>query len=433
MAFLNKDGVERLWLHIVSKLNKKVDKIEGKGLSTNDYTTEEKEQLATLGTLVGNTTVTTQINEAVANITSDSLGALNKEDYYGLLEKEGAIISAESLDGAGIKPTSYITAIQTGEGDASLENIRPINGWETIKLTHTGRNLISHLDYTPTNGNKATVITEDLIDLTSPATYDYANIPNIHLKGGITYTLYVKWEVYNRAEEATGKTTLRVKFPSNTTVPNDRNAYQNGVYTVLKTYTPVADEKTSLLLNLNYGSSVPACSKTQVMLLEGAYTEDTIPTFEPCNRQILTLDLPDTIYGGSFDWMTGVLTVTHGQTESYANEELPEGWISSTGALTEGAQVIYPLNTPNTIQLTPQQLKALQGVNTVWSDCGDTRAIFNYSLSSSTAANLSEVLPVANGGTGATTAVAARENLLMIVSEIEPTEPVEGTLWFDIS
>lgn len=51
MAFLNKEGVERLWLHIVSKLNKKVDKIEGKGLSTNDYTTEEKEQLATL---VGN-------------------------------------------------------------------------------------------------------------------------------------------------------------------------------------------------------------------------------------------------------------------------------------------------------------------------------------------------------------------------------------------
>ena len=55
MAFLDKSGVERLWLHIISKLNGKVDTVDGKGLSTNDYTTEEKEQLATLSALVGDT------------------------------------------------------------------------------------------------------------------------------------------------------------------------------------------------------------------------------------------------------------------------------------------------------------------------------------------------------------------------------------------
>ena len=52
MAFLDKTGVERLWSHIISKLGEKVDKVEGKGLSTNDYTTEEKENLANLETLV---------------------------------------------------------------------------------------------------------------------------------------------------------------------------------------------------------------------------------------------------------------------------------------------------------------------------------------------------------------------------------------------
>lgn len=45
MAFLNNAGLERLWAHIILKLNRKVDKVEGKGLSTEDYTTEEKNAL----------------------------------------------------------------------------------------------------------------------------------------------------------------------------------------------------------------------------------------------------------------------------------------------------------------------------------------------------------------------------------------------------
>ena len=42
-------------------------------------------------------------------------------------------------------------------------------------------------------------------------------------------------------------------------------------------------------------------------------------------------------------------------------------------------------------------------------------------------------LAVSKGGTGATEPVAARENLLMIVSDTEPASPTAGMLWFDIS
>lgn len=72
MAFLNKEGLEQLWLHITSRLGKKVDKEEGKGLSSNDYTTVEKEQLATLNSLVGDTAVSEQINAAVEDVVRDS-------------------------------------------------------------------------------------------------------------------------------------------------------------------------------------------------------------------------------------------------------------------------------------------------------------------------------------------------------------------------
>nr|DAK81097.1 MAG TPA: Head fiber protein [Caudoviricetes sp.] len=46
--FLTKDGLSHVWLTIKSKLNAKVDKVDGKQLSTNDYTTEEKNKLAGL-------------------------------------------------------------------------------------------------------------------------------------------------------------------------------------------------------------------------------------------------------------------------------------------------------------------------------------------------------------------------------------------------
>lgn len=99
MGFLDSSGVARLWQHIIAKLGNKVDKETGKGLSTNDYTTTEKNKLAgiaeganktivdsalsststhpvqnkvvnaainDLNTLVGDTSVSSQINTAVA-------------------------------------------------------------------------------------------------------------------------------------------------------------------------------------------------------------------------------------------------------------------------------------------------------------------------------------------------------------------------------
>ena len=39
---------------------------------------------------------------------------------------------------------------------------------------------------------------------------------------------------------------------------------------------------------------------------------------------------------------------------------------------TTGAQVVYELATPQTIQLTPQEIAALEGLNSLYSSTGDT-------------------------------------------------------------
>lgn len=102
MAFLNETGLRQVWDKIKTKINSiestisdideaKVDKVSGKGLSTNDYTTAEKEKLAGIATgatkvIVDNALSSTSENaiqnKVVANMKTnieDSLGETIKE------------------------------------------------------------------------------------------------------------------------------------------------------------------------------------------------------------------------------------------------------------------------------------------------------------------------------------------------------------------
>ena len=76
MAFLNETGLEQVWSKIKTKVSSientiddineaKVDKVSGKGLSTNDFTTDEKNKLA--GIAEGATANTGTITAVQAN------------------------------------------------------------------------------------------------------------------------------------------------------------------------------------------------------------------------------------------------------------------------------------------------------------------------------------------------------------------------------
>lgn len=73
MGYLSKSGLQILWTQILNLLKGKVDVVDGKGLSTNDYTTEEKEKLAELSSVV-----VKQIN-----FIDGSAVAPNVINYYG--------------------------------------------------------------------------------------------------------------------------------------------------------------------------------------------------------------------------------------------------------------------------------------------------------------------------------------------------------------
>lgn len=112
--------------------------------------------------------------------------------------------------------------------------------------------------------------------------------------------------------------------------------------------------------------------KFQVEVVEGT----TAPTtYKPYIGQTATLTLPETVYGGEVDAVTGDGKRTWEIIDNYAGETIPMEWISDRDVYsadknpTVGAQVAYRLAEPVPFTATgAQPLPALAGANTVLTD-----------------------------------------------------------------
>ena len=85
MAFLDNNGVRRFWAHIVSQLNHKVEKVDGKGLSTNDFTNEDKEKLANLDYVTDEEVVAMMIEEKILSVVHTEDGKVLATDESSIL------------------------------------------------------------------------------------------------------------------------------------------------------------------------------------------------------------------------------------------------------------------------------------------------------------------------------------------------------------
>ena len=109
---------------VTSQFNLKVDKVEGKGLSTNDYTDEDKEKTLILGPHIGNDT-----EEHQANL----LKAISDNACYGRFTIDGdtgTYISVGELSGI-----YYVDVIRHFNGNhiftPDLARYKVVNGWWT--------------------------------------------------------------------------------------------------------------------------------------------------------------------------------------------------------------------------------------------------------------------------------------------------------------
>lgn len=119
-----------------------------------------------------------------------------------------------------------------------------------------------------------------------------------------------------------------------------------------------------------YASEFEVHGKTGVTVSHGATSSDTPTEYE------VEFTSQGTVYGGTVDIVSGVLTVTWGYIASYNSETLTGRWMSSKDVYAEGttpstgAEVAYELATPQTYQLTPQQVQMLLNDNYLTTEDG---------------------------------------------------------------
>lgn len=118
-----------------TKFKTKVDKEDGKGLSTNDYTTAEKQKLAGIADNANNYShpAYTQHNEGLYKVTVDAQGhvsnvsAVEKADITALgIPAQDTTYSDATESAAGLMPASAVTKLKGIEADADVNIIESV-------------------------------------------------------------------------------------------------------------------------------------------------------------------------------------------------------------------------------------------------------------------------------------------------------------------
>lgn len=269
-----------------------------------------------------------------------------------------------------------INPVQSGSGDPAPDNVRPISGWTQAKVTRTGKNLfemtLADIKAANTDG---TWTGDKYIRHTLEFTFEQEN-------GFVTAII--------ANGTPTGQANLKLR---STTLPliNGTSYKLNGCPSggSVNSYGLWATQ--SSITDYGSGATFTADGTTvyngRIRIVQGTECNDLTfrpmirlsaddAAFAPYSGMTLTIDLDGTIYGGTLDVLTGVLTARP-YYASYNGEALVGPWVSSmdkyvAGATpTTGAQVVDLGGTPTTVQLTPAQLTLLAGENNVWGGAGD--------------------------------------------------------------
>ena len=225
-----------------------------------------------------------------------------------------SILSIYPDAGSAMQPVSNITAVQSGEGTPSPSNVRPLTGWSSVNLWRGGKNLIdlSGVLSETVDGITFSVGTDGSVTVSGKytgSTYVTLDLKYLYLPsdvdlsvsgcpaGGSTSTYYITLIVHGNGTTATYVNDIgsgKTESLTNVRVIQPRIVIRSGVDLT----TPLVFRPTVTQIN-------------------------NTATFEPYNAsaQTFTAELGQTVYGGMFNWATGVLTITHWGIELTGDED----------------------------------------------------------------------------------------------------------------
>lgn len=324
---------------------------------------------------------------------------------------------------------THVVPVQEGEGDPSPDNVRPIIGWDAVSVTGAGKNLFGGTALADRFQSVMTVTRDDEARTISFAARQASGkVFFTDFKPDTRYTIIL----YGR--NGTGVTNTYIRYTDGTT---GKSLFVESGADCYAVYTTNASKSVEAFMG-SYSDGTTVLYYDKCGIFEGVLTEADFAEYQ---GKTLTAELPETVYGGVLDWVSGVLTVTHavrtlnGTESTWSNYSAIAGCTVPIGAMRKShaaqdfwcdiyptakgasftesaivcgynasnylywqdvyeafgvadlagwkaylqehpAKIVYPLAEPYTIQLTPQQLDTLKGVNNIWSDAGETAVTY---------------------------------------------------------
>lgn len=367
----------------------KVDKVEGKGLSTNDFTDADALKLAGIE---DGAEVNVQADWDEADNTADDY-IKNKPNLGVYAEKDrlwtdatasGNPVTIKTQSAQAAKQTILtMLPIQSGSGTPSPDNVRPISGRTQAKIVGCGKNLVKFPD-TDTTIQGVTYLSDNnamSIKRTDAGTIDSspwsasivehyntmhwgpfpAGTYSVIVKGLIGTTINDRVVFYARYEDDSILVTDQ-------RISGEPGQIANGSGRKC-TFTATKPFKCCTWIRVPAASTIDCVARVQME----RGTE--ITEIEPYVQGIdVTISFGSTIYGGTLDVETGVLSVEWAYIASYNGETITEPWISDRDEYvpnttpSTGAEVAYKLASPTTTTLTAAQVALIKGINNVSTD-----------------------------------------------------------------
>lgn len=314
-----------------------------------------------------------------------------------------------------------IAAVQAGTGNPSSENIRPISGWSGVnvwddpkydKPINWNQIVYSSANW-PSSDNGYGTRSEGIVTVRpTSATKTYAAARASEMQTRYPYHVYfMKYTITEMSENVASAglgfngVITSITEPGSKSFLYKLNSPRVCIQAVISgssnlSTSEYAKFSSAMCLDLTqiFGSTIAESIYSMETATTGAgvaYVEslfykdaydDNVGTVtcvsavngDPCRHRTVTFpDPPDTVYGGTLNLTTGILTVTHGYIASYVDETLPGEWISDRDVYaagttpTVGAEVVYVLAEPVTYELDPVEVKSMIGQNNVFADTGD--------------------------------------------------------------
>ena len=308
----------------------------------------------------------------------------------------------------------HFTPIQEGEGDPSPENVRPIHGWDGVTVTACGKNLF---DGTLRSGRYVNGVwnstntwrTTNFIPVKSNQKYCVSfNQPRVIVS--------MQWNLFDKDGNW-----IRYTYSDIVTTTND-----TAFLTFCSVRTTLLDEWKDIQLELSseptdyepYTATTLTIPFPQTIyggyvdLVKGEVVED-IATFSVDENTtpletilrysafMVSYSLPQVGANENlFAWSHGLIRIRNTASQTYPTKGMacclpynketikvtlgaPDGittkedwdtWITENSPL----QFVYRLATPNTYPIDPQTLKALRGMNNIWSDANGNIEVSFY-------------------------------------------------------